>query len=438
MEPARLTAPAVRRIGADMRVLMLSWEYPPRLHGGLGRHVHALSRALVRGGHEVHVIANSHPDAPPSTTVDGVHVHRPAPAPPVLPDTDWIAQVLAFNVGVQAVAHQVLDDHDIDVIHAHDWLVVYAAAAAKSASGLPLVATVHATELGRHQGHLPGPMNRFIHQAEWWLTFEARRVITCSASMAQHVRTAFELPPDKVDLIGNGVDVGEFAAADAGAVQALRTSLAPAGEALVLFAGRLEYEKGVQDLLAALGRLRRRGIPARLVIAGDGTYRAELEALCRRLRLVRATTFTGFCDRTQLVRLYHAADVTVVPSIYEPFGIVALESMSAGTPLIASRTGGLAEVVHGGKTGLLVEPRDVAGIAGALERVLRDTDVASDLASRGRAEALRHDWEAIAARTVLVYEAAARDEARLAAASDAPPLRLAFDRDPAAHGDAGA
>jgi glycogen(starch) synthase len=416
-----------------MRVLMLSWEYPPRLHGGLGRHVHALSRAMARAGHDVHVVANSHPDAPPSALVDGVHVHRVPCAPPVLPEDDWVAQVLAFNVGAQAAASKVLGAHDVDVIHAHDWLVAYAAAAVKETSGLPLVATIHATELGRHQGHLPGPMNRYIHQAEWWLTFEARRLIACSAAMAEHVRTVFELPDGKVDRIGNGVDVGEFAAADAGAVQRLRATLAGPEEPLVLFAGRLEYEKGVQDLMQALRRVRRRGTPARLVVAGDGTYRAELEALCRRLRLVRATTFTGFRDRMELVRLYQAADVTVVPSIYEPFGIVALESMAAGTPLIASRTGGLAEVVAPGRGGLVVEPRDVAGLADALERVLTDERLASTLAAAGRVEARRHGWDAIAARTVASYRAAERDHARLAA-GDGTSLRLVFDADSAADG----
>ncbi|HWH33198.1 MAG TPA: glycosyltransferase family 4 protein, partial [Egibacteraceae bacterium] len=261
-----------------MRILLLSWEYPPRIHGGLGRHVHSLSVALARAGHEVHVVTRPHADAPLEEERDGVHVVRAPEPPPVLPPGDWVANALAVNTGLQTTATRLLNEIDVDVVHAHDWLVAYAAGGVRITTGLPLVATIHATEYGRHQGYLPGPMNKFIHQAEWWLTYEARRVITCSAYMREQAERIFELPRGKVDTIPNGVTTEDFALLDGEELAALREAATPDGEHLVIYAGRLEYEKGIQTLLHAVRDLRRGGTPVRLMVCGEGTYGGELRA----------------------------------------------------------------------------------------------------------------------------------------------------------------
>ena len=151
-----------------MRILLLSWEYPPRIIGGLGRHVDRLSTALAQAGHDVHVVTRDHPDAVAEEDVEGVHVVRVGEYPPLVPFKDLFPWVLSFNVGVQQRATEVLMEEDFDVIHAHDWLVAYAAAALKDVFSLPVVSTIHATEYGRHQGHLPGKLNKLIHQVEWW------------------------------------------------------------------------------------------------------------------------------------------------------------------------------------------------------------------------------------------------------------------------------
>ena len=424
-----------------MRVLMLSWEYPPHVVGGLGRHVAALARSLTAQGHEVHVVTRGHADdhTPSEEWRDGIHVVRVPEAPPVIAFDDLIPWVLAFNNRVTAVAGRLLREHDIEVIHAHDWLVTYAAAALKETWELPVVATVHATEYGRHQGWLPGPMNKLIHQVEWWLTYEARRVIACSSYMRQQVEDLFALPRDKVDVVPNGVKISDFEVATDEA-EAFRRTLTGPRTRMVLFAGRLEYEKGVQTVLRALQRVRAEIGPTRFFVAGVGTYSDELRRQVRQLGLRHHVRFTGFLEDHELRLHYAAADVAVAPSIYEPFGLVAVEAMACGTPVVVGDTGGLREIVSGG-TGLSFTPQDEDELAGALTRVLGDDVLSRRLVERGRARiAGRYDWAAVGRRTVEVYGQAITEEAALrgTAADQRPPLRAILTEAPILElGDAG-
>lgn len=408
-----------------VRVLILSWEYPPRVVGGLGRHVHALTRNLAAQGHEVHVVTRDHPDAPVEETVDGIHVVRVTEAPPVMTfDTELVQWVLAFNNRVQSAATRLMLDHDIEVIHAHDWLVAYAAAGIKDAFGVPLVATVHATEYGRHQGWLPGRMNKLIHQVEWWLTYEARRVITCSHYMSEQVNDIFQLPLEKVDVVPNAVEVADFTV-DPTEVAEFRAQFTPNGEQMVLFAGRLEYEKGVQTVLQALEKVEAAAGPVVFAIAGVGTYSDELRKMVDELGITDRVRFTGFLEDHDLRLHYAAADVAVAPSIYEPFGLVAVEAMACGTPVVVGDTGGLREIVDGGH-GLVFPPQDADELAARLVEVLSDASLAEQLVRKGTARASSSfHWDAVASRTVEVYEQAIREEAALDGGVDPrTPLRL--------------
>ncbi len=403
---------------------MLSWEYPPRVVGGLGRHVAALSRTLAAQGHEVHVITRDHPDrpAPEDEWLEGVHVVRVSEAPPVIPFSDLIPWVLAFNNRVQAAATRLALDGEFDVIHAHDWLVAYAAAGLKDAFGIPLVATIHATEYGRHQGYLPGPMNKLIHQIEWWLTYEARRVITCSKYMRQQCRDIFLLPGEGVDVVPNAVATRDFAL-PADEVAAFRRTLVGPRTKMVLFAGRLEYEKGVQTVIAALQEVRAAVGPVKFFIAGIGTYSDELRRQVRERRLGNHVKFTGFREDHELRLLYAAADVALAPSIYEPFGLVAVEAMACGTPVVVGDTGGLREIVSDGH-GLTFTPQDPEHLAEVLIEVLTDDALAADLVAKGRERiATRYDWSTVATSTVDVYARAIVEEAELAGAGDGEDRR---------------
>nr|WP_041831484.1 glycosyltransferase family 4 protein [Actinoplanes missouriensis] len=391
---------------------MLSWEYPPLLVGGLGRHVHALATTLVAAGHDVTVVTRHTPGALTEEYTEGVRVVRAPDDPPTATgaDDDMLGWAMAFNHTLTRAALRASRTERYDVVHAHDWLVAHAAVTLRDHLDVPLVATVHATESGRHQGWLPAPANRAIDGIERWLCAEAVRVIVCSAYMKREVIRLFDVPPSRAEVVFNGVDALRWRARPR-AVEAARARYAGDGP-LISFAGRLVYEKGVQHLMAAVPMLRERHPGLRVVIAGDGPYRKDLEDLAGSL----GVSFAGFLGGHELTALMGASDCYVVPSIYEPFGMVALEAAAAGTPVAVAGTGGLAEIVEHGVTGVTFAPGDPAALAEAVGAVLADRDYARSLALRARSR-VREDfsWQTIAGQTVAVYDQArAADSRRVA------------------------
>lgn len=404
------------------RVLMLSWEYPPVLVGGLGRHVHALSVALAAAGHQVTVVTRHADGAPLEEYADGVRIIRAAEDPVTFPlaTNSLLAWTMAFNHTLTRAALRATDTADHDVIHAHDWLVAHTAVTLAEHLDLPLVTTIHATEAGRHQGWLPEEMNRTIHGVEHWLSNASTRVIACSGYMRDQVTTLFEVPAGQVDVVPNGVDDRAWRARPR-AVASARARFAGDGP-LVGYAGRLVYEKGVQHLVHAVPYLQPRHPGLRVVIAGDGPYRAELEEEARRLTLGSTVRFTGFLDTTQLPAMLGATDATVVPSLYEPFGMVALEAAAAGAPLAVARTGGLAEIVEPGVTGVTFPHSDPDALAGAVDQLIGDEVFARRVARRARTMVgRRYGWASIADRTAGTYAAARREQGQWRARRVARP-----------------
>jgi glycogen synthase len=392
------------------RVLMLSWEYPPVVVGGLGRHVHALSTALAAAGHEVTVVTRHAAGAPLEEYADGVRIVRAPEDPPLFPlaTPSLLAWTMAFNHTLTRAALRAAESGGYDVIHAHDWLVTHTAVTLKEHLDLPLVATIHATEAGRHQGWLPGEMNKCIHSVEWWLAREACRVVVCSEYMRWEVARLLELPPTRVDVIPNGVDDRVWRARPQ-AVATARAKFAGDGP-LVGFAGRLVYEKGVQHLFGAVPELADRHPGLRVVIAGDGPYREELVEETHRLRIADKISFAGFQSEGQLPALLAATDTTVVPSLYEPFGMVALEAAAAGAPLAVAATGGLAEIVEPGVTGVTFPHSDPSALAGAVDSLLGNEAFARRVARKARTMVTeRYGWATIAARTAAAYATAVRE-----------------------------
>jgi glycogen(starch) synthase len=390
---------------------MLSWEYPPVLVGGLGRHVHALATTLAAEGHEVTVVTRHAPGALREEYAEGVRIIRAPDDPPHFDAAggNMLGWTMAFNHTLTRAALRAARTGAYDVVHAHDWLVAHAAVTVRDHLDIPLVATIHATESGRHQGWLPHAHNRTIDDIERWLCAEAVRVIVCSEYMRAEVGRLFDVPADRADVVFNGVDVLRWYARPR-AVAAARRRFAAAGAPLVTYAGRLVYEKGVQHLLAAVPLLRERHPGLRVVIAGDGPYRADLEAAAG-----PDVTFAGFLGGHDLTALMGASDCYVVPSIYEPFGMVALEAAAAGTPVAVADTGGLAEIVDHGVTGVKFPSQDPAALAASVGAVLGDLEYARTLARRARRR-VREDfaWPGIAAQTVAVYRAARSHDAGVA------------------------
>ena len=338
------------------RVLMVSWEYPPVVVGGLGRHVHYLAEALAAKGVDVTVLtrqpsgtdASTHPTT--DTVVNGVRVVAVAEDPTEFDfSVDMMTWTLAMGHSFIRAGLAHLRDWEPDVVHAHDWLVAHPSIALSDYFGVPLVATLHATEAGRHSGWVAGHVNRQVHSVEWWLANSADALITCSSSMKDEVVELFG-PEAPIAVIHNGIDLTAWSYADRPVSE---------GPAEVLFAGRLEYEKGIQDLLQALPRIRRSNPGTTLTIAGEGTQLDWLTELARKYRVSGAVTFAGRQDHDGLVDLMHRCAAIVLPSRYEPFGIVGLEAAATGIPLVTSTAGGLGEAVIDGETGVTFPPADV-------------------------------------------------------------------------------
>jgi 1,4-alpha-glucan branching enzyme len=383
-----------------LKVLMLSWEYPPMMVGGLSRHVYDLSKKLVEQGTEVHVVT-CHVDGYPNYELNGgVHVHRVQTyQAKELPFMDWIFQL---NLKMADYASGLITHYGpFDLIHAHDWLVNRAAKALKHQFYLPLAATIHATEHGRNQG-LFTDLHHSIHHQEWELTYEACRVIGCSKYMEQEIKSLFQLPADKLDIIPNGVDSEMIYHTHID--PSIRQRFAMDHEKIVFFVGRLVREKGVHILLESIPSILRDCPEAKFVIAGKGPMLEELKHRAFEMGVAEKVLFTGFIDdqtRNQLFRLAHAA---VFPSIYEPFGIVALEAMSARVPLIVSGVGGLAEIISHGEDGFTVLPGDVPSLSMHIARMLRDEALAKGMADRAWDKvSVVYNWDNIAKQTRDTY-----------------------------------
>ncbi len=378
-----------------MKVLMLSWEYPPQNVGGLAQHVYHLSRALARHGAEIHVITVGGNDAVPYEDHDGVKVHRVQPYSLSAPDfKTWI---LHLNFSLLEYGVTLINSlKGVDIVHAHDWLAAFAGRALKHSFKIPLLATVHATEYGRNNG-LHNDTQRYISDVEWWLTYEAWRVIVCSSYMERELRGFFQLPSDKLSIIPNGVSVEEFASK--------AQYKPPAGEKYIFFIGRLVREKGVQVLIDAAPKILAACPEARFIIAGTGPYEEHLRVRVRERGLEHRVYFAGYVNDQMRNRLYSQSSVAVFPSLYEPFGIVALEGMAARTPVVVADTGGLSEIVDHGVDGLKCFVGSPDSLADNIVAVLRDPALAGRLRENGYEKVRnKYSWFAIAGKTLDVYE----------------------------------
>jgi glycogen synthase len=385
------------------RVLILSWEYPPLIEGGLARHVRKLSEALCNRGVEVHVLTRGGEESPAEEIVAGVYVHRVIEPKRPTDLGEFVAWVERMNSDMLAAGVELGDRYDFDLVHGHDWLVAMAGDHLARRFECPLVTTIHATEHGRHQGWVDKHPQSYIHGVERWITNRADRVIVCSFYMREQVAEIFDVPDERIAVIWNGIDPEDLQPHDEPELQRLRAQFAAPEEKLVLLIGRLVYEKGFQLAIEAMPALIERHPETRFVVAGAGTHEQELRRQAEELVLMNHGTFLGWMGDDVLHSLYRIADVCVVPSIYEPFGLVALEAMASGCPCIVADTGGLREVVPHEEAGLRFTARDPDSLADAVERVFRDRDLRERLIAEAAEHVLLFDWDDVAARTREIY-----------------------------------
>jgi len=384
---------------------MLTWEYPPRIVGGIARHCFGLAKALAKMGHSVYVVTLDFPGASYYEDSEGVKIYR---AKIELGHPNFIVWTLLFNHFMEKRIAMLSKDAKFDIIHAHDWLVAPASIASKHYLKVPLISTMHSTEVGRSHG-LHNPDSYLIDGIEWWLTYESKRIIVTSNAMKNEVEEHFRLPSWKIDVIPNAIDASKYNITVDRSIVKRRFGI-DSSERIVLFIGRLVPQKGVEYLIMAAPKIFGQHPEARIVIVGDGWSKDHLWNLASSIGCQHKIIFLGFISDQDLIELTLSSDVLVVPSVYEPFGIVALEGMAAGVPVVASNTGGLAEIIEHDRTGFLAYKENPDSIAWGVNKVLSDSGYASWLVQNAKRKINEvYSWDAVARKTIETYEKALRE-----------------------------
>ena len=386
-----------------MKILMLTWEYPPRIGGGIARVVHDLSHRLIKDGHEVTVVTYKEGNVPDFEDDKGVKVYRIGNY--MINPNNFIDWIMQMNFNLVAKANEIIaKEGNFDVIHAHDWLVAYAAKTLKNSYGTPIVATIHATEAGRNSG-IHDETQRYINDTEWMLTYEASEVIVNSNYMKSELQRLFGLPFEKINVVPNGVNLNLYSGVERD--YEFRRQYAADNEKIILFVGRLVYEKGIQHLIAAMPKILEKYHDSKLVIAGKGGMIDELKAQVNAMGISNKVYFTGYLNSKQVVKMYKCADVAVFPSTYEPFGIVALEGMLSGTPVVVSDVGGLNEIVQHGENGMKSYAGNPNSLADSIVSLLYDPALCMKVAKNAKAKVrAEYNWQKIAQDTHFAYQKA--------------------------------
>ena len=377
---------------------MLTWEFPPRIIGGISTHVYHLSRALVEKGTPVRVITCDFPKAPAEEIIDGVSVSRVDSGR--VPESNFLLWIYRLNSQMISKTTELLETERFDLIHAHDWVVGRAAAELKNRLGLPLISTIHATEIGRG-GSLDGEYRRKVRDIERLLVEQSDGIICCSNYMLDHIQHVLGAVKTKIRVIPNGVEASRFN-------NGRQPQLIPTGVSedrkTILYVGRIVREKGIFTLLDAFEKLRKQGKDVSLVFAGEGPLKEDLAKEVLRRKLNDRVKLAGFVDEKKLVSLYNSSDAFVLPSHYEPFGMVALEAMASRVPVVVSDVGGLSEIVEDGITGVKVPAYNPSALAEGILRVLEDRELSEQLKENAyRAVQERYRWDMIAEKTIEAY-----------------------------------
>jgi glycogen synthase len=402
-------------LGAANKVLMLGWELPPRFAGGVGIVCDALTRALAQRGVEVTYLMPQAEDRSPGRGVrvigtdrietlgvaSGLHsyassvppVRVPGEATPPDGSPLYGANLLdaVERFSASAVDSVAAERVDFDVIHAHDWTTFPAGVELRRSSRKPLVVHVHITEFDKSGGAHADPRVFAIEQAGMRA---ADRVVTVSRRVADTCIARYGVAPDRIRVVYNGVEPD----------RAARESLLPL-RPLVLFLGRVTLQKGPEYFLRAAQRVLELEPDAHFVLAGTGDQLPRMVEYAAELGLGHRVLFPGFVDRDRAAELYASADVFVMPSVSEPFGIVPLEAMDRGVPVIVSRQSGVSEVL---RHALKVDFWDVGDLAAKIVAALRYPSLSRQLSHSGREEVARLSWDAVAEQTERIYQEVAR------------------------------
>jgi glycosyltransferase involved in cell wall biosynthesis len=382
-----------------MKVLVLAWEFPPRIVGGIARHVAELYPELVKRGHEIHIITVEFGQSPRYEVVEGVHVHRVE----VAPSQNFFHWVANMNESMGRHGGKLLmEEQPFDLIHAHDWLVGDAAIALKHTFKIPLIATIHATEYGRFNG-IYSDQQRYVSSKEGQLAYDAWRIIVCTNYMRLEVERALGAPWNKIDVVYNGIHL-EKKQCEPFDEKVFRRVFAAEHEKIVYYVGRMTYEKGLTVLLSAVPKvLKEMGGDVKFVLIGTGRL-DDFKRFAGELGIWDNCYFTGFLSDEDLNKFRVIADCAVFPSLYEPFGIVVLENFAARVPVVVSDTGGFPEIVRHSRTGIVTWTNNPDSLAWGILEVLKNPDYALWLVENAYEDLeSRFNWAQLAQQTEAVY-----------------------------------
>jgi glycogen(starch) synthase len=409
-----------------MRIGFFVWEYPPRIVGGLGTYAENICPEIVKLGHDVSVFTMNDGTLKTRETLKGIDVNRPmlVEGGSILPlcmtedlrrwgtGIKFFNDVLIYNIlSATKFVNELVrkEGYTFDIICAHDWLSAMAGIMAKRETGLPFVFHIHSTEWGRA---LNGGSETVMH-IEKTSGEVADGIITVSYPMQEDlIRHGFD--PDKVKVCWNGINVEKYnpnklSKEDIVGLRS-RYGVSP-GERMILFVGRLTGVKGVMNLVKAMPMVISKHPEVKLVILGKGELERTISDLINVLKIGdRVKTRFEFVPERERIAHYGACDLFVAPSLYEPFGIIALEAMAMEKPIVVGARGisGFRDfVIPSGpdQTGIHVDGNNSADIAWGINSLLEDTEGAKEMGKRGRKRVKQYfTWDKIAARTIGIYE----------------------------------
>jgi glycosyltransferase involved in cell wall biosynthesis len=398
-----------------LKVLMFGWEFPPHNSGGLGVACYGLSKALSQDGVRISFVLPKKMEvsadflklvfASPGEIKFGFfnsllspylsaesYLSRRAASDSDLYGNSLFAEVERYA----ALAGAISDREDFNIIHAHDWLSFPAGIEAKKRSGKPLVVHVHATEYDRTGD---GAINPFVYRIEKEGMTEADKIIAVSDFTKNKIVEKYGIDPRKVEVVYNGDDPSSASGETSG--ESLLSRMKEAGFKIVLFVGRFTLQKGPDYFLRAAKKVLEIEPDVFFAMVGSGDMEGQLRQETGALGISGRIVFTGFLRGGELAEAFRAADVLVMPSVSEPFGIVPLESLRNGTPVIISKQSGVSEVI---RQALKIDFWDVDEMANKIVAVLRHPPLSEQLARDGQAEAAAATWESAAEKCINIYQ----------------------------------
>jgi glycosyltransferase involved in cell wall biosynthesis len=390
------------------KVLLLTWEYPPNIIGGLARHCMGLSESLVKDHCEVHVITTQLNNSLDFEIINGVNIHRIAPLHEQ--ESNFLTWIAGLNLAMIQKAKELSLMHQFTIIHAHDWLVGSCALLLKKELKLPLIATIHSTEHGRNNG-IHNPTQRFIHEKERQLIHGADQLIVCSEFMKHELCKAFSINEQDMVVIANGVESEEKMILKPDFFAGLPID---SNKKLIFSVGRMVREKGFATIIEAAPSLIRENPDLYFIIAGKGPMLIEYRQSVKEKGLDKHIFFVGYVTDEQKDILFQQCELSIFPSLYEPFGIVCLESMIYGKPTIVANTGGLKGIIKHMETGLLMVPGDKDSLIKQVQFFLNQKEKTIEIGENGKRKAKQHySWKGIGKQTNLIYEETQKKVKRL-------------------------